>query len=88
MNDCSIGPKQHIDISICGVSLSKWLECLLDRIFIQFDTNMISTLCTDKIIRIQVEWTTDISVMNDIIVSKWVESLLAIGEYPYCRAYI
>jgi hypothetical protein len=55
MNDCSIGSKQHIDISICGVSLSKWLECLLDRIVIQFDTNMISTLFTDNNIHIQVK---------------------------------
>jgi len=88
MNDCSIGAKKRIDISICGVSLSKWLECLLDRIFIQFDTNMISTLFTHNHIHIQVKWTSDISVKNDIIVSEWVESLLAIGEYTYCRAYI
>ena len=55
MNHCSIGPKQRIDISISGVSLSKWLECLLQSIFIQFDTNMISTLFTDNNIHIQVK---------------------------------
>ena len=73
MNDCSIGSKLHIDISIGGVSFTKWLVCLLDCIFIQFDTTIIFPSSTDTSIHIQIKQTTEVSVMTNIIVSGWVE---------------
>jgi len=72
MNDCSIGSKRHIDISIGGVSFTKWLLWWSDCIFIQFDTKIILPLATDISIHIQNKSMAEVSVRNDIIVSVWV----------------
>jgi len=55
---------------------------------IQFDIEMIFPSSTDQSIHIQIKWTTEVSIMTEIIVPGWVEYNLATSEYPYCRAYI
>ena len=69
MHDVSIGLERSIGIWISGVSYTKWLQALLDCIFIQSYTKMIFPISTDSSIDIQITWRNEVSGINYVIVS-------------------
>jgi hypothetical protein len=73
MNDRSIRSKRHLIIWIGGVSLTNWLVSFLDAIFIHCDTKIMYALSPYTSNHSQIEWTTVVSVVNDIYVFAKVE---------------
>ena len=69
MDDCGFGTEQHIHIWIGGKTVAKLFESLPHTIFIQPNKKMFFVWYTEHSINFQLKWTTEVSVLNDIIVS-------------------
>jgi hypothetical protein len=52
-----------------GVTFSNWWVSLLPSIYIEYVITIIFAWLTDMIIHIEVEWTTVVLILNNILVS-------------------
>jgi hypothetical protein len=88
VNDCGIGFEPHICVLSGIVTFNNLLVSFLDDRLLLYDTKSSFALSTDTSIEIWIKWTTVVSVLNDIFVSRQVWWYSKSCWYHYWTAYL